>query len=323
MKVLFETRPFAWLCVLLLTGCSSCRTRLPPRRVGLERVADNHQLNFNETPQGKARLSGEGAELVFVPGARRFTFNGTILFLNAPMLADPRPHVSDQDALTVIRPLLDPSAFTPHRPLRRVMVDPGHGGRDSGALAPEPKSQEKDIVLDIALRVRKHVSAAGLEVSMTRDGDQTLSLGERAEKANALKADIFVSIHANSAGNAGARGIETFVIPAAGYASTSGTVSARVHPGNTFDAASLILGHEVQRKLLSETGAPDRGVRRARFSVIRNVHCPGILVETGFLSNRTEAGRLNDPDYREKLARAIADGIVAYGKQCEPRPREG
>ncbi len=113
------------------------------------------------------------------------------------------------------------------------------------------------------------------------------------------------------------------MIPAAGYASTSGTVSARVHPGNTFDAASLVLGYEVQRRLLSETGAPDRGVRRARFSVIRNVHCPGILVETGFLSNRTEAGRLNDPAYRETLAQAIADGIVAYGKLCEPRPREG
>jgi len=323
MKVLFEARPFAWLCVLLLTGCSSCRTRLPPGRVDLERVAENHELNFNETPQGKVRLSGENTVLVFEPGTRRFTLNGTTLFLNAPMVGDPRPHVADQDVLTVIRPLLNPSAFVSPRPLRIVMIDPGHGGKDSGALAPEPKLQEKDIVLDIALRVRKHVSAAGLEVKMTRDGNQTLSLGERAEKANALKADIFVSIHANSAGNAGACGIETFVIPAAGYASTSGTVSARVHPGNTFDAASLVLGYEVQRRLLSETGAPDRGVRRARFSVIRNVHCPGILVETGFLSNRTEAGRLNDPAYRETLAQAIADGIVAYGKLCEPRPREG
>ena len=168
MKVLFEARPFAWLCVLLLTGCSSCRTRLPPGRVDLERVAENHELNFNETPQGKVRLSGENTVLVFEPGTRRFTLNGTTLFLNAPMVGDPRPHVADQDVLTVIRPLLNPSAFVSPRPLRIVMIDPGHGGKDSGALAPEPKLQEKDIVLDIALRVRKHVSAAGLEVKMIK-----------------------------------------------------------------------------------------------------------------------------------------------------------
>lgn len=317
MIPLSRARPFSGLLAILLAGCSSCRT-LPPERVALKSVARNHRLKIGETPEGGIRLHGGETELVFKPGTRRFAFNGTILFLNAPLRAEPRPHVADQDALFVIRPLLEPSKFVPPQPLQRVVIDPGHGGSDSGALAPEPKAQEKDIVLDIALRVRKHVAATGLVVSMTRDGDRTLSLEERATKSNELKADIFVSIHANSAGNRDARGIETFVIPAAGFASTSGTVSARVHPGNTFDAASFILGYAIQHRLIAETGTMDRGVRRARFSVIRNVRCPGILVETGFLSNKAEAGRLNDAEYREQVARAIAEGIIAYGKLSAP-----
>jgi len=322
MTLTISPRSLAVLATFLLAGCSSCRT-LPPQRVGLKSVARSHRLKLTETPEGAIHLRGKGAELVFHPKTRRFAFNGTTLYLNAPVLVEPHPHVADQDVLSVIRPLLSPRKALPRRVLRRVVIDPGHGGTDSGAIAPDSKVQEKGIVLDIALRVRKHVSATGLEVHMTRDGDQALSLGERAQKSNALKTDIFVSIHANSAGNRAATGIETFIVPAAGFASTSGTVSSRVHPGNTFDAASLVLGYEVHRKLIAGTGAMDRGIKRARFSVIRNVRCPGILVEAGFLSNATEAGRLNDPAYREHLARAIADGIVAYGALFKPRPREG
>jgi N-acetylmuramoyl-L-alanine amidase len=316
-------RPLALLSAILLAGCSSCRTPPPPQRVFLMSLARDHRMELTETPEGAIRLRGKGTELVFNPGTRRFAFNGTVLYLNAPVLPQPQPHVADQDVLSVIRPLLKPRDCVPRRAMRRVVIDPGHGGSDSGALAPQPKLQEKDVVLDIARRVHKHVAAAGLEVHMTRDGDQALSLGERAQKSNALKADIFVSIHANSAGNKSAVGIETFVIPAAGFASTTGTVSAQVHPGNTFDAASLVLGHEVHRKMIADTGALDRGVKRARFSVIRNVRCPGILVETGFLSNATEAGRLNDPAYREQVARAIAKGIVAYGRLSRRGGSEG
>ena len=147
---------------------------------------------------------------------------------------------------------------------------------------------------------------------MTRERDEFLKLEERAALAAWVKADLMVSIHLNSAENRDARGIETFVLAGEGQASTYGG-SRRAHaPGNKHNAGNSALGFQLQRALVEKTAAYDRGLRRARFIVLRNAPCPAALVECGFLSNPDEEALIMQGEYRDRIARGIANGILRY-----------
>jgi N-acetylmuramoyl-L-alanine amidase len=196
-----------------------------------------------------------------------------------------------------------------------VVLDPGHGGRDSGARSLAGR-REKDFTLDLAGRVRLRLVHAGIEVRLTRANDRALPLSERCRRAANWDADLFVSIHANQAANRGAHGIETYVLPAPGYPSTSnaepGERAAAAYAGNRYNAANTVLGYNLQRRLLKETHAADRGLKRARFVVLREAPCPAALVECGFLSHAGEANRLASDAYRERLAEGLSNGITDY-----------
>ena len=155
-----------------------------------------------------------------------------------------------------------------------------------------------------------------LDVFLLRTDDRTLSLEERVVLAERLKPDVFISIHQNSAIDPDASGVETHVIPPVGSPITaSGTVTARdrvSYAGNRADNANMYLGFVLQRSLVKATGAEDRGVRRSRFYVIRNLACPSALIECGFLSNSAEERKLLSGDYKDKVARSIADGVLTY-----------
>ena len=129
-----------------------------------------------------------------------------------------------------------------------------------------------------------------------------------------MSSDLFISIHYNSAPSEQARGIEVFAFPLAGYPSSDQVVTKEFNsmPINAFDGQSSILGWQVQKKIIPNTGSIDRGVKRKRLAVLRELNCPGILIECGFLSHPTESKACNSADYQEKLTRAIADGIRAY-----------
>ncbi len=198
-----------------------------------------------------------------------------------------------------------------------VVLDPGHGGADSGTIGPQ-NLFEKQIVLDISKRVKRKLNASNVAVRMTRDKDTTLTLQERPKLAARWGADAFVSIHANSATSKRACGIETFVIPGAGFPSTSSnTPDKKAYPGNNNDAVNTLLAGFIQQGILAQTKAPDRGVKRARFSVLRDANCPAVLVEVGFLSNPTEATQLNTESYRDRVAEGIAQGILTYLVKAE------
>ena len=164
----------------------------------------------------------------------------------------------------------------------------------------------------------KLLEAKGLRVVMTRDDDSFLPLEERADLANVAAADtIFVSLHFNSANDGGrANGFEVYSITPQGAASTGDAAPAidqfEGAPGNEFEGCSLALATCVQHSLLGHIPQVDRGVRRARFAVLRLTRAPAILIEGGFLTNNQESREIDDPAWRERLAEAIAQGLENY-----------
>jgi N-acetylmuramoyl-L-alanine amidase len=220
----------------------------------------------------------------------------------------------------------------------RIMLDPGHGGVDPGAVG-EGMVLEKDIVLEIAQAARFILEGEGYQVMMTRNDDRYVSLKNRALTANRLGVDLFVSIHANAALNHLARGTETFYYaPASDLWSRTvarlenavlrletpgdlgGTERTGVKgAGNERRGESVRAAGAVQKRLSAAARTPDRGIKAAEFYVLKHTRMPSILVETGFLSNSQEREDLADSGHRNAVARAIARGIRDYLKS---RPRQ-
>jgi N-acetylmuramoyl-L-alanine amidase len=173
------------------------------------------------------------------------------------------------------------------RTFTTVVVDAGHGGRDSGAVR-RHGPPEKVAALDVAQRLNRKLQESQLRTVMTRSSDVFIPLDRRVDIGNRQENSIFVSIHFNSARRRGIRGFETYY--------------------NSPYARSL--AHRIQGKLLTMRGASNRGVRRANFRVIRNSVYPSVLVECGFLSNRREGRHARSAAYRELLADKIAEAIV-------------
>jgi N-acetylmuramoyl-L-alanine amidase len=244
------------------------------------------------------------------------TYNGMQLWLHMPLRKIRyRWSMTKKDMACVIDPLLRPNLHLRGRGRRVVVLDPGHGGRDRGARGWRAV-EEKRVVLDVARRARVHLANEGLKVYLTRDGDRSLSLEERCRKAARWGADIFVSIHMNSSKTAGATGIETYVLAAPEYQSTNAARPERghpmVYPGHTYEEANAILGYFVQRGLLDKLKGSDRGLRRAKFIVLKNAPCPAALAECGFVSNKREAEKMLSRHYRESIALGIVKGVLDY-----------
>ena len=216
--------------------------------------------------------------------------------------------------------------------VKRVVLDAGHGGSDPGATAAQ--LLEKEITLDIGRRLRLLLERDGFAVITTRDADQTIALRDRAQLANASKSDIFVSIHVNALErHTESRGIETYYLGATEdrrlteLAAAENRVSGysvsdmrRLLEGVYADARSAEsqqLASAVQKKLFDklrgdDPGLENWGVKRAPFLVLVATEMPAILAEVGCISNDKEAAMLRTPEYRQKIAGALFDGIRAY-----------
>jgi len=196
-----------------------------------------------------------------------------------------------------IRPLL--SSGAPEKPVvkpRRkttglVVIDAGHGAHDPGTISPTG-IQEKTINLRVAAKVARLLEQRGIGVVMTRWQDQYLELEDRAAIANPRNADLFVSIHADSAPSSSAQGFTVYVAPAAS--------------AHAYQAAQAI------NQAMERTGMDNRGIREEDFRVLVKTNGPAVLIELGYLSNAQDATRLADDGFRDRLAQAIADGIQAF-----------
>ncbi|HYR57044.1 MAG TPA: N-acetylmuramoyl-L-alanine amidase [Chthoniobacteraceae bacterium] len=172
--------------------------------------------------------------------------------------------------------------------LPTIVIDPGHGGHDRGGM-PGQRIPEKLYTLDIAKRLSAALRKAGYPTLMTRDGDYFVGLDYRCAVANQSRGAIFVSVHLNGAPREGANGIETYY----------------------FSKQSAQLAFAIHSQVLGASGTADRRVRRKAYYVLRNTRGVAVLCECGFLTNRSESARLLTPSYRERLARAIAAGVMA------------
>ncbi len=184
--------------------------------------------------------------------------------------------------------------------LEKIVIDAGHGGKDSGAQSDKNRYEEKKLTLQTAQLVQKFLNEMGYDTYLTRDEDQYVSLDERARIANAINAHLFVSVHYNFSHSSDAEGIEVFY-----YKDVKNPESLRL-------LESKKLGESVLDRILKHTGAQSRGVKTANFAVIRETKMPAILIEGGFLSNPAERERLKDPQYCRFMALGIAKGIDRY-----------
>ena len=279
-------------------------------RVVVERAARPYGLS--STNRGVA-LASPWHRFAFTVNTRRCLYQGDLLWLHRGATVHKKDiTVSPVDWNALLLPMITPEKFTPALVRGIVVLDPGHGGQDRGAVN-GAGLVEKDLALEVCLDVRDRLEQAGVIVHLTRDEDVLVPLTDRPALAGRVHADLFVSLHFNQAANRDAAGIETYVLPLPGERSTSdsGTDApdAQVYPGNTFDGANAVVGRTLHHHLLRTLRAGDRGMKRARFVVVRDAPCPAALLECGFLSNSDEAKKMASPHYRKAIAEGVAAGI--------------
>jgi len=278
------------------------------------------------TPLSKTITLDSGkSQLEVTVGLREASINGVKHWLAFPVaFHDGQVLVSRLDLSKIIEPNLRPELIPGMAPVTTVVLDPGHGGHDNGAVS--KYGYEKNFALDVALRARKLLEAEGYKVVMTRATDVFIPLEQRPAVANHIPHSIFVSIHFNSSSsNLAARGFEIFSIAPRGAPSTNDVMprerDLREEPGNAVDLPSGALAGSVFHALLGQVPMVDRGVKHARFAVLRLCTQPAILVECGFVSNDAESTLISSAAWREHVANAIVDGVGGYKELAETKTR--
>jgi N-acetylmuramoyl-L-alanine amidase len=285
--------------------------------------AKANQLDLTWMRPGKtAKLANNNLSVVLTDDSKLLLVGGVGVWLSYPVvMREGKVFLSLVDLKATVVPLFSP----PRHPktVRTIALDPGHGGRDRGYY--KGSLFEKNLTLLLALEVRTQLVKAGFKVVLTRTTDVQVERADRPALAQARQADLFVSLHFNSAGEAGTEphGVETYCATPVGARSTNvqgNSGNTGPAPGNIYNGQNLVLAYLLQRSLVKSLGWEDRGVRRARWEVLCQAEMPAALIEAGFLSNPQEGNRIADPIYRRRMAKAIAEGILAYKRSVESRP---
>ncbi len=300
-------------------------------------AAGCHRAEATPTPAARSVVDGRDDGITRIAHARSLRAAGQHP-TDAPAVI---PSVSPAAHTPTVQPAVAPRAARPvpsevTARVHRVVLDPGHGGSDPGAIGPSGLT-ESSVNLDVARRVADRLATRhGVQVVLTRDADVYVPLEDRAAHANAAGADLFVSIHCNSAPNTEARGISTYILD-----TTSDRVAARVtaregelvadDPVGSPDlprilaglrlarqgSRSAMLALDLQAAMLHDArifypDAVDAGVHPASFHVLVTARMPAALVELSFISNPAEEQRLRSDSYRDLLASAIARGVAGF-----------
>lgn len=280
---------------------------------------------------GLGPVQREGATFTMSKGQRRlkgrigsaeFYINRLKFILSYPAAErDGQPIISRMDLVKLIEPVLRPSKIRNAEPIRTVILDPGHGGHDHGARS--IYGSEKNYALDVAKRCKAFLESRGYKVYLTRTSDYFVPLEDRAKFANQFSNAIFISIHFNS-GGAHASGLEVFTLAPRGVPSMasdgprmSDLVECR---GNKRDGENMALATATHAALVGRSRMYDRGIKRARFVVIREIEIPGVLVEGGFLSNPGDAKLIHSVEYRNILASGLATAVENYKRATTAPP---
>lgn len=346
------------MLIVALAGCATLPP--PPRPAGLPDVSrytaqinrtdylplttvcQAHQFPWTWEPATQVLQVMTGAVVVRVaPGFSVALVNGTPVPLGAPVLVQQGlVWVPARAAVPWLVPL--PVTLAPPsgvHAIRTVVIDPGHGGYDAGAIGPGGV-REKDVVLDVARRLQRRLEQEGIRVLMTRDHDRFVPLSQRAALANRHHADLFVSVHANASRARSASGYEVYylseatddaarALAASENAALSLETAAGAAPPKQTEAIvwdlvntenrteSRELAATLCRGLARYLPAENRGVKSARFYVLKWSSMPSVLVEIGFVTHRTEGQRLQMAGYREHICEGIAHGLLIYKQLYE------
>ncbi len=283
-------------------------------------AANNYAINWTDRRK-VVRLSNGIQRFEFTVNSAEAEVNGVKIWLSYPVAqSGSGPCLSGFDLQSTVQPLAFPPKNVPGAKVRFIVLDPGHGGKDTGNRV--GAQAEKKFTLLLAFEIRELLKRADIKVGLTRSTDTFVELPDRPAKAQQLGADMFVSLHFNATDEARneVKGSEVYCLTPAGVSSTNSRGQGADSPwsiGNRYNDKNLNLAYQIQRSLLHNLGVEDRGVRRARFAVLRDAVMPAVLIEAGFMSHPTEGRKIFDPAYRRQLAQAIVNGIIAYKRQVE------
>jgi N-acetylmuramoyl-L-alanine amidase len=325
-------RAAVWFwCALALLGSPGGAQSIPAKSVQHAQLHGRDYVRLRDWAQANGsrikwfkrdkvvEIAGRYHRLLVVANSARVELDGVYLWLSFPAI--PRNdgfYISSLDLQTMLYPLF----FPPRSPqkIHTICIDPGHGGKDTGNRI--GSQDEKKYTLLLARELQQQLMAAGLRVIMTRTADTFVALEDRPQKALRAGADVFVSLHFNATPVARneVRGSEVYCLTPLGAASTNtrgrGATSIS-YPGNRCNSQNILLAYQIQKALTRNSNLEDRGVRRARFQVLREATMPSVVIEAGFMSHPVEGRMIFDPAFRHQVAKTIATGILAYKRTVE------
>jgi N-acetylmuramoyl-L-alanine amidase len=275
-------------------------------------------------------LTNRTTRLVFDVDSHDAEINGVKVRLSFPVANQKNiPLVAQTDIDTAIRPLIFPQKNSAKK-ITTICLDPGHGGRDTGnRVGGFFWHDEKTYTLELALELRDQLKKLGFNVILTRDKDAFVELPARPAIANKAGADLLVSLHFNATptDRDTVEGPEAYCITPVGAASSNAhgessefgsSIGTGPTAANRCEDKSLLLAYQMEKSLVQNLNANDRGVRRARFAVLRDAVMPAILIEGGYMTNPTEGKKIYAAAYRKQMAAAIVKGILTYQKLTAP-----
>lgn len=283
--------------------------------VALENVAQFYSLGGVQRVSNTLTLASAGRSLRGAVGSNELYINNLKFILSYPISEhNGRPIVSRMDLTKVIEPVLRPSRIKGAENVATVILDAGHGGHDNGARS--MWGNEKTFALDVAMRAKQVLEERGLKVYLTRRSDVFIPLEERVRFANRFSNAIFISIHFNCGGDSSATGIETYTLAPRGVPSMMSDgphiTDLNLCPGNARDSENMALACATHASLICHSQLYDRGIKRARFVVIRDITIPGVLIEGGFLTCPNDSRKIAVTQYRQNMALCIAAAVDNY-----------
>jgi N-acetylmuramoyl-L-alanine amidase len=319
------------ICGLFLAGRLTAATEWHVIKVnGRDFLSVDNIAKFYGFPSpvtdGKlVKLSNDKNTMQFRVDSREMLLNGVRNWLSFPAFVhDGKVLVSRIDLAKTLEPQLRPNMIHNLGRVQTIVLDPGHGGFDKGAIS--GYGYEKDYALDLARLLRPLLQAKGFRVIMTRESDVFVPLELRARIANATQDSVFVSLHFNATDHdPTATGFEIYSLTPRGAPSTYEDwltqMSINIQNGTEADSASVELSSCIYHSLIGHIGEFDRGIKRARFAVLRLTKIPAVLVEGGFLTERGESRLIAKPEWRKRLADAICTGVDNFRTLAESKKR--
>ena len=277
-------------------------------------LAKYYGFSFRRIRTGKEMITRGNRNFIFDSKERFLISSKAKVYLqHKPLLEKGGLYISKVDYSKLINPLLRDQIDVKNSRVKTIIIDPGHGGKDTGARG--TKITEKKYALAFSIKLKRSLERLGFTVYLTRYSDRFPSFDDRANHVKKFKGDLFLSVHVNAAANKSVYGIETFhFTPLGGQSSNGSPKRTKWARGDSYQQQSARLGYEIHKQLIGFTGQKDRGLKCANFKVLRETSCPSVLLELGFLSNKFEEKKLLSPSYQDKLVKGISYGVYYYTK---------